>query len=66
MRPGAGVISVPRYSLLLCGYAMLNFFLDAKVYGKLLLKHILMEIKQKENKRTSAFVVDGYAGAWLK
>lgn len=41
MRPGAGVISVPRYSLLLWSYSMLNFFLEAKLSELLLLKNIL-------------------------
>lgn len=52
MRPGAGVISVPRYSLFLCAYSVWSFFLEAKLSGILLLKHILYGNKAERDQKS--------------
>lgn len=52
MRSGAGVISVPRYSLFLCAYSVWSFFLEAKLSGILLLKHILYGNKAERDQKS--------------
>lgn len=52
MRPGAGVISVPRYSLFLCAYSVWSFFLEAKLSGILLLKHFLYGNKAERDQKS--------------